>query len=237
MTYTLNGYFGAMEIAGNTGVLLNDEMNDFTSKPGVPNMYGLVQGCANEIAPGKRLLSSMAPTLVIRNGHVFLVLGSPGGSRIITITLETLMNVIDYGMDPRAAVDAPRFHEQGLPDRIDVEPFALSPDTAKLLRGMGGLTIARSVPAAAAPAPPLTLIASVRSLEVNGRAARQFRLAGPGGISGLRIAPGQNFNVDLVNEAGVPTIIHWHGQTPPLDAGWLSLAANAADPARHAPPL
>jgi gamma-glutamyltranspeptidase/glutathione hydrolase len=137
MTYTLNGYFGAMEMAGNTGVLLNDEMDDFTSKPGVPNMYGLVQGRANEIAPGKRPLSSMAPTLVTRNGHVFLVLGSPGGSRIITITLETLMNVIDYGMDPQTAVDAPRFHEQGLPDRIDVERFALSPDTATLLRGMG----------------------------------------------------------------------------------------------------
>jgi gamma-glutamyltranspeptidase/glutathione hydrolase len=137
MTYTLNGYFGAMEIAGNTGVLLNDEMDDFTSKPGVPNMYGLVQGRANAIAPGKRPLSSMAPTIVTRNGHVFLVLGSPGGSRIITITLETLMNVIDYGMGPQTAVDMPRFHEQGLPDRIDVEPFALSPDTAKLLRGMG----------------------------------------------------------------------------------------------------
>ena len=137
MTYTLNGYFGAMEMAGDTGVLLNDEMNDFTAKPGVPNMYGLVQGRANAIAPGKRPLSSMAPTLVMKHGHVFLVLGSPGGSRIITITLETLMNVIDYGMGPQAAVDAPRLHDQGLPDVLDVEPFALSPDTAKLLRGMG----------------------------------------------------------------------------------------------------
>ncbi len=136
LTYTLNGYFGAMAMAAGTGVLLNDEMDDFTSKPGVPNMYGLVQGKANEIAPGKRPLSSMAPTLVTKNGHVFLVLGSPGGSRIITITLETLMNVIDYGMDPQTAVDAPRFHEQGLPDRIDIEPYALSPDTAKLLQGM-----------------------------------------------------------------------------------------------------
>ncbi|MEE3502965.1 gamma-glutamyltransferase [Acidiphilium acidophilum] len=145
MTYTLNGYFGAIEMAPKTGVLLNDEMDDFTSKPGVPNMYGLVQGSANAIAPGKRPLSSMAPTLVTRNGHVFLVLGSPGGSRIITITLEALMNVIDYGMGPQEAADAPRFHEQGLPDLIDVERFAVSPDTAKLLRGMG-YTLKRETP-------------------------------------------------------------------------------------------
>ena len=137
LTYTLNGYFGALEMAPGTGILLNDEMNDFTSKPGVPNAYGLVQGPANAIAPGKRPLSSMAPTLVLRNGRVFLVLGSPGGSRIITITLETLMNVIDYGMDPQHAVDAPRFHEQWLPDVVYMEPYAVSPDTATLLRGMG----------------------------------------------------------------------------------------------------
>ncbi|HUZ62119.1 MAG TPA: gamma-glutamyltransferase [Acetobacteraceae bacterium] len=145
MTYTLNGYFGAIEMAGDTGVLLNDEMDDFTSKPGVPNMFGLVQGTANAIAPGKRPLSSMAPTLVTRNGHVFLVLGSPGGSRIITITLETLMNVIDYGMDPQAAVDAPRFHHQWLPDVVYAEPYAFSPDTAKLLRQMG-YTLKRQTP-------------------------------------------------------------------------------------------
>ncbi len=138
MTYTLNGYFGAIEMAPGTGVLLNDEMDDFTAKPGVPNAYGLIQGVANAVAPGKQPLSSMAPTVVTRrNGDVFLVLGSPGGSRIITITLETLMNVIDYGMDPRAAVDAPRFHQQWLPDVVYVEPYALSPDTARLLRKMG----------------------------------------------------------------------------------------------------
>jgi gamma-glutamyltranspeptidase / glutathione hydrolase len=137
LTYTLNGYFGAFEMAPGTGVLLNDEMDDFTAKPGVPNAYGLVQGSANAIAPGKRPLSSMAPTIVTRHGHVFLVLGSPGGSRIITITLETLMNVIDYGMAPQAAVDAPRFHHQWLPDVVDAEPYAFSPDTAALLRRMG----------------------------------------------------------------------------------------------------
>ena len=137
LTYTLNGYFGAIEMAPGTGVLLNDEMDDFTAKPGVPNAYGLVQGSANAIAPGKRPLSSMAPTVVTRAGRVFLVLGSPGGSRIITITLETLMNVIDYGMGPEEAVDAPRFHHQWLPDVVDAEPFAFSPDTAALLRRMG----------------------------------------------------------------------------------------------------
>ena len=137
LTYTLNGYFGAMEMAPGTGVLLNDEMDDFTTKPGAPNAYGLVQGSANAIAPGKRPLSSMAPTIVTRNGRVFLVLGSPGGSRIITITLETLMNVIDYGMNPQEAVDAPRFHHQWLPDVVYAEPFAFSPDTQALLARMG----------------------------------------------------------------------------------------------------
>lgn len=137
LTYTLNGYFGAIEMAPGTGVLLNDEMNDFTAAPGVPNVYGLVQGPANAIAPGKRPLSSMAPTIVMRDGHVFLVLGSPGGSRIITITLEVLMNVIDYGMGPQAAVDAPRFHQQWLPDVVDIEPGAFSPDTTAILRKMG----------------------------------------------------------------------------------------------------
>ncbi len=137
LTYTLNGYFGAMEMAPGSGVLLNDEMDDFTAKPGVANAYGLVQGSANTIAPGKRPLSSMAPALVTRDGHVFLVLGSPGGSRIITIMLETLMNVIDYGMGPQEAVDTPRFHHQWLPDLVYAEPHAFSPDTEALLRHMG----------------------------------------------------------------------------------------------------
>lgn len=137
VTYTVNGLFGAVVIAGDTGFVLNDEMDDFTMKPGVPNLFGLVQGEANSIAPGKRPLSSMAPTLVTKDGHMALVLGSPGGSRIITITLQTALNIIDYGMQPQEAVDAPRIHHQWLPDEVFAEPFALSPDTVKLLTGMG----------------------------------------------------------------------------------------------------
>jgi gamma-glutamyltranspeptidase/glutathione hydrolase len=137
VTYTVNGLFGAVVIAGHTGFFLNDEMDDFTTKPGVPNLFGLVQGTANAIAPGKRPLSSMSPTLVTKDGKVFLVLGSPGGSRIITITLETALNVIDYGMEPQEAVDAPRIHHQWLPDQVYLEPWSVSPDTARLLTGMG----------------------------------------------------------------------------------------------------
>ena len=137
VTYTINGLFGAVVIAGHTGFFLNDEMDDFTAKVGVPNLFGLVQGTANAIAPGKRPLSSMAPTLVTKDGRIFLVLGSPGGSRIITITLETALNIIDYGMEPQEAVDAPRIHHQWLPDEIDLEPWAVSPDSAKLLVQMG----------------------------------------------------------------------------------------------------
>jgi len=137
VTYTLNGYFGAMEMAPGTGVTLNDEMDDFTTKPGVPNMFGLVQGTANAIAPGKRPLSSMSPTIVLKDGKPFLVLGSPGGSRIITATLESIVNVIDYGMDAQEAIDAPRIHYQGLPNVVYLEPFALSADTRKVLEGEG----------------------------------------------------------------------------------------------------
>jgi gamma-glutamyltranspeptidase / glutathione hydrolase len=137
VTYTINGGFGAGVIAGNTGFLLNDEMDDFTVKPGAANHYGLVQGEANAIAPGKRPLSSMAPTLVLRDGHVLLVLGSPGGARIITIALETALNILDYGMAPQEAVDAPRLHHQWLPDAVFAEPYALSPDTQALLQAMG----------------------------------------------------------------------------------------------------
>ena len=137
VTYTINGIFGAGVIAPGTGFFLNDEMDDFTIKPGVPNLFGLVQGAANSIAPGKRPLSSMAPTLVTKDGHIVLALGSPGGSRIITIVLETALNVIDYAMQPQEAVDAPRIHHQWLPDEVFAEPFALSPDTVKLLQAMG----------------------------------------------------------------------------------------------------
>ncbi|MBB4236722.1 gamma-glutamyltransferase [Rhizobium esperanzae] len=137
VTYTLNGSFGAAVVAPGTGVLLNNEMDDFTSKPGVPNLYGLVQGEANAIAPKKTPLSSMSPTIVTRDGKPFMVIGSPGGSRIITITLEAILNVVDFGMDISQAVNAPRIHHQWQPDKIYLEPYALSPDTEKILAAMG----------------------------------------------------------------------------------------------------
>ncbi|PXF30677.1 gamma-glutamyltransferase [Pokkaliibacter plantistimulans] len=136
-TYTINGRFGAGVIAPGTGFFLNDEMDDFTTKVGTQNLFGLVQGKTNAIEPGKRPLSSMSPTIVTKDGKVFLVVGSPGGSRIITITLETVMNIIDHGMGPQEAVDAPRIHHQWLPDQVYFETRGLSPDTLKLLAGMG----------------------------------------------------------------------------------------------------
>ncbi len=137
VTYTLNDWFGAKVTAAKTGVLLNNEMDDFTVKIGVPNMYGLVQGEANAIAPGKRPLSSMSPTIVTKDGKPVLIVGTPGGSRIITAVVHTLLNVIDYGMNIQEAVDAPRFHQQWLPDVTNIEPYGLSPDSAKILTGMG----------------------------------------------------------------------------------------------------
>lgn len=137
VTYTLNGSFGIGKVAEGTGILLNNEMDDFTIKPGVPNLYGLVQGEANAIQPRKSPLSSMSPTIVSKDGKPFMVIGSPGGSRIITITLEAIMNVIDHGMDLQEAIDAPRIHHQWLPDKVYIEPYALSPDTLRLLAGMG----------------------------------------------------------------------------------------------------
>ncbi|MER9740032.1 gamma-glutamyltransferase [Mesorhizobium sp. M0187] len=137
VTYTLNGSFGAGVVADGSGILLNNEMDDFTQKPGVPNLYGLVQGEANAIQPKKTPLSSMSPTIVAKDGKPFMVIGSPGGSRIITITLEAIVNVIDHGMNIQEAIDASRIHHQWLPDTIYVEPFGLSPDAEKLLAGMG----------------------------------------------------------------------------------------------------
>jgi gamma-glutamyltranspeptidase/glutathione hydrolase len=137
VTYTINGSFGAGVIAPGTGFFLNNEMDDFTVKPGTPNIYGLVQGEANAIAPGKRPLSSMAPTLVEKDGRVFLVLGSPGGSRIITAVLETILNIVDYSMTPQDAVAAPRLHHQGLPEEIAYERAGLTPETVGELGGIG----------------------------------------------------------------------------------------------------
>ena len=111
---------------------------------GVPNLFGLVQGTRNAIEPGKRPLSSMAPTLVLRDGRVVMVAGSPGGSRIITINAQTIVDMLDFGMEPQAAVDAPRIHHQWLPDVVYAEPFALSADTQGVLRGMGHTIIAQT---------------------------------------------------------------------------------------------
>jgi gamma-glutamyltranspeptidase/glutathione hydrolase len=137
VTYTINDSFGAGVVAGDTGFLLNDEMDDFTAKPGVPNMYGLVQGKANAIAPGKRPLSSMTPTIVTRNERLRMVTGSPGGSRIITTVLETLLDGLVYGLSAQAAVDARRTHMQWLPDELMYEPGAFTAETAAKLRAMG----------------------------------------------------------------------------------------------------
>ncbi|HEY2538103.1 MAG TPA: gamma-glutamyltransferase [Stellaceae bacterium] len=145
VTYTINGYFGAEVVAPGTGFLLNNEMDDFTAKPGAPNLYGLVQGAADAIAPGKRPLSSMAPTLIEKDGHIVLVLGSPGGSLIITTVLETLSDIIDYGMTPEAAVAAPRLHYQGQPSILYYERGGLAPDTiAELVDS--GYTLAAQKP-------------------------------------------------------------------------------------------
>lgn len=137
VTYTINGGFGAKVIAGDTGFFLNDEMDDFTVKPGAANLFGLVQGKTNAIAPGKRPLSSMSPTIVIRNGKTFMVFGSPGGSRIITIVVQVFLNIVEHGMTIQEAVNAPRIHHQWLPDQVSVEPFAVSPDTRVNLEAMG----------------------------------------------------------------------------------------------------
>jgi gamma-glutamyltranspeptidase / glutathione hydrolase len=137
LTYTLNDWFGARVVATGTGVLMNDEMDDFTPNPGRINAYGVVPGEANAIAPGKIPLSSMSPTIITKDGKPVLVLGTPGGRRIITTMLQTILNVVDYQMNIQEAVDAPRLHHQWFPDVTNTEPHALSPDTRKILEGMG----------------------------------------------------------------------------------------------------
>ena len=136
VTTTLNDIFGSRVTAGGLGFLLNDEMDDFAAKQGVPNGYGLIQGPANAVGPGKRPLSAMTPTIVLRDGKLFLVLGSPGGPRIITIVANILIGVVDFSLDIQEAVNAPRFHHQWLPDEILVEE-RLSPDTMDVLRSKG----------------------------------------------------------------------------------------------------
>jgi gamma-glutamyltranspeptidase/glutathione hydrolase len=181
VTYTLNDAFGARVTAAGTGVVLNDEMDDFTSKPGVANLYGLVQGEANAIAPGKRPLSSMSPTIMLKDGKVVLVVGTPGGSRIITAVLLSILNVVDYGMTVQEAIDAPRFHQQWLPEATSLERFALSPDTRGILESMGHKFIDQS------PANHLTaILVGAPSLGGKPVGAKRFYGANdPRGDSGL----------------------------------------------------
>jgi gamma-glutamyltranspeptidase/glutathione hydrolase len=136
VTYTLNGAFGSGVTVPGAGFLLNNEMDDFAAKPGTPNQFGLVQGERNAIGPGKRPLSSMTPTILLKDNKAFLVLGAPGGPTIITAVLQVIVNVIDFGMNVQEAVDFPRMHHQWKPDRLDVES-GISPDTIALLKQMG----------------------------------------------------------------------------------------------------
>lgn len=137
VTYTLNSFFGAKVIAGKTGFFLNNEMDDFAVKAGSRNKFGLIQGNKNTIAPGKRPLSSMTPTIITKNKRVVMIVGSPGGPRIITSTLLTILNVLDYGMNIQEAVNAPRFHHQWLPDTIYAEPHTFSNAAIQELTDMG----------------------------------------------------------------------------------------------------
>ena len=137
ITTTLNGNFGSKVMVAGGGFFLNNEMDDFSAKPGVPNMFGLVGKEANAIQPGKRMLSSMTPTIVEKDGELFLVLGAPGGSTIITAVLQTFLNVAEYGMELPEAVAAPRFHHQWLPDEILVERDALQPAVRDSLMALG----------------------------------------------------------------------------------------------------
>ncbi|MDR1050922.1 MAG: gamma-glutamyltransferase [Deltaproteobacteria bacterium] len=137
VTYTINDWYGSAAAVMGAGFLLNNEMDDFAAKAGVPNIYGLVGSDANCIEPGKRPLSSMSPSLVLKDGKVLLVAGSPGGSRIITTTLQVISNIIDHGMNVSEAVEAPRIHMQWLPDELRVEPFGLVKDVSDKLVEMG----------------------------------------------------------------------------------------------------
>ena len=141
-THTINLSFGAAIVAPGTGVVLNDEMDDFSAAPGQPNAFGLVGGEANAIAPGKRPLSSMTPTLVVKDDRIVLSAGSPGGATIITTSLQVVLNVLVHGMDVSEAVSAPRIHHQWLPDEVRYDPYGMSPDTLALLTRMGHRMVA-----------------------------------------------------------------------------------------------
>jgi len=143
VTTTINSYFGSMVVVDGAGFFLNNEMDDFSAKPGVPNQFGLLGNKANSIQPGKRMLSSMTPTIVLKNGKPFLVLGSPGGSTIITSVLQVILNVIDFGMNIQEAVDAPRVHHQWYPDEVYYEKRGLPLDVIENLKKRGHKLVER----------------------------------------------------------------------------------------------
>jgi gamma-glutamyltranspeptidase/glutathione hydrolase len=133
-TYTLNDGFGSGVVAKGTGIVMNNEMDDFAAKPGTPNLYGLIQGERNAVAPRKRPLSAMTPTFVLRkDGSLWFTVGTPGGPTIINTVLQVIINVIDYGMNIQHAIDAPRIHHQWLPDQLVYEPYGLASDTQRAL--------------------------------------------------------------------------------------------------------
>jgi gamma-glutamyltranspeptidase/glutathione hydrolase len=136
VTYTLNGGYGNGITVPGLGFLLNNGMDDFSVKPGSANMFGLVQGEVNAIQPGKRPLSSMTPTILAKDGKLFMTVGAPGGGRITTAVLQVILNVVDFGMSVQDAVDAPRFHHQWQPDKLSLER-GISPDTVALLKSRG----------------------------------------------------------------------------------------------------
>jgi gamma-glutamyltranspeptidase/glutathione hydrolase len=143
-TYTLNDSYGSKVVARGTGVLLNNEMDDFAAKPGTPNMYGLVQGERNAVGPRKRPLSAMTPTFVLRpDGSLWFAVGSPGGATIINTVMQVITNIIDYDMNIQQAIDAPRIHNQWLPDEVAYEPYGLSEDTLNILRSRGHKVLVR----------------------------------------------------------------------------------------------
>lgn len=145
VTYTINASYGSAAAVDGAGFLLNNEMDDFSIKPGTPNLYGLVGGDANAIEPNKRPLSSMSPTIVLKNGKLFMVVGSPGGARIITTVLQVISNVIDHKMDISEAIEAPRFHMQWLPDEIRIEKYGMTQDVADNLKKMGYKIVTKPV--------------------------------------------------------------------------------------------
>ncbi len=137
VTYTVNSYFGSKKIAGDTGFFLNNEMDDFTAKPGVPNKAGLVTGVINQVEGGKRPLSSMTPTIVLKDGKPYMLTGSPGDGTIISTVTESIMNVVDYGMNIQQSISAPRLHHQWYPQSVSIEPGLLTPESKQALEAMG----------------------------------------------------------------------------------------------------